>query len=219
MVRSRVATRSTATPSVKVGKCKRLLPFKACPQAVAGVYDRAILAAVPATAVSAAGRRVSGCDGTVGCNPLAQRDTLARRHAQKVRGTPNDVVGEFVRGPVNEDDLPHHPDDPAAALIVETITELTGEMVEIDRAPLGCDSGVDQPGGGDVVESEAGFQDRVKLCEPGVRHFAVDGRDTDKQRRCREPAFVGLELIRPPRTFGEAGDQGLERCKHGWQAT
>src|SRR5262245_11618115 len=56
-------------------------------------------------------RRGSG--GALGGNALAKRDSLARRHPQQVCSTPDDVVREFVGGPVNQNDFPHHLDDPA----------------------------------------------------------------------------------------------------------
>jgi hypothetical protein len=36
--------------------------------------------------------------------------------------------------------------------------ELTGEMVEINRASVGCSSVIDQPSGGAIVETKLDFR-------------------------------------------------------------
>jgi hypothetical protein len=104
------------------------------------------------------------------------------------------MVLKFVRAPINENNFPHHSNDAAAAFIVESAIDLTGEMVEINRASVGCSSVVDQPSGGAIVKFETRFQDGVKLSQPGLRHFTVDGRNTDKQRCGCEPAILVLDL-------------------------
>ena len=76
-------------------------------------------------------------------------------------------------------------------------------MVEINRASIGRNGAVDQLNSGEIVESETRFQDGVKLSPPGLRHFAVDGRYTDKQRSGREPAILVFELVSWPRIFNE----------------
>ena len=68
-------------------------------------------------------------------------------------------------------------------------------MVEINRASVGCSSVVNQLNGCEIVESETQFQNSVKFSSPGLRHFAVDGRYTDKQRCGRKSAILVLELI------------------------
>jgi hypothetical protein len=107
-------------------------------------------------------------DDPVTCNSLAKLDTLSRGHSQQVCGTPNDMVLKFICAPINVIDLPHHFNDLAAAFLVEDIVELTSEQVEINRASVGCNSVVNQPNGGEIVETEAKFQNSVKLSPPGL---------------------------------------------------
>jgi hypothetical protein len=144
----------------------------------------------------------------------AELDTLAGRYAQQVGDTPNDIVLEFVDASVRVYDFPHHLDDAAAAFVVECIIELTGEMVEINRASLGHRGVVDQLSSGGIVESETRFQNGVKRFTPGRRHFAVDGRQTDKQGGGREQAILVLELISRTRVLNQIRDGGFECFKH-----
>ena len=147
-----------------------------------------------AVTVSAARRRAFRRGGPLGGDSLAKLDPLASRHSQQVRGTPNYMALKFVRAPITENNFPHHSNDAAAAFIVESAIDLTGEMVEINRASVGGSSVVDQPSGGAIVKFETRFQNGVKLCQPGLRHFTVDGRNTDKQRCGCEPAILVLDL-------------------------
>ena len=76
-------------------------------------------------------------------------------------------------------------------------------MIEVNRISVGRGSVVNQLNRGEVVKSEAGFQNGVKLLPPSLRHFAVDGHHTDKQRRGCDPAIRVLEFLWP-RIFDEA---------------
>jgi hypothetical protein len=99
--------------------------------------------------------RASGPVGAFGGNLLAKLDALARRNCQQVSRTPNDIVLEFVRTPINKNDLPHHPNDFAAAFVVENGIELTGKMVEISGAPVRRGSVVNQQGDRQIVKVES----------------------------------------------------------------
>jgi hypothetical protein len=57
---------------------------------------------------------------------------------------------KLVHASINANDFPHHLNDSTAAFVVETIIELTGDMVEINRASIGCDSVLDQLNGGEI---------------------------------------------------------------------
>jgi hypothetical protein len=107
--------------------------------------------------ISAVRWRACGLGGSFGGNSLAKLDALARRDCQQVSHTPNDIVLEFVRAPINKDDLPHHPHDFAAAFIVENSIELTGKMVEINGASVCRGSVVDQQSGRQIVKVESRF--------------------------------------------------------------
>jgi hypothetical protein len=134
--------------------------------------------------------------GPISRNSLAKLDTLARRHSQQICGAPNDIALKFVHAPINVNDFPHHLNDSAAAFIVENMTELTSEMVEINRTPVDCSSVIDQLSGGEIVEPEARFQNGVKLSPPGLRHCSVDGRYTDKQRcGCEQAILVPNSIL------------------------
>jgi len=73
-------------------------------------------------------------------------------------------------------DLPHHFNDFSATLIIEKFIELTGEVIEIDRASLYGRSAIDQLAGGQIVQSETRFRHGVKFYPSGLRHFSIDGR-------------------------------------------
>jgi hypothetical protein len=90
-------------------------------------------------------------------------------------GAPDDVAGKFVRALVKVSHFPHHSNDPA-----------TGEMIEIGRASLGRGGSIDQGGGGAIVETEARPENGVKLSAHCLRHFALDGRHADQQRRAAD---------------------------------
>ncbi|MGB8639890.1 MAG: hypothetical protein WCD30_17410, partial [Pseudolabrys sp.] len=75
------------------------------------------------------------------------------------------------------------------------LIELAGEMVKVNRTSFGCGSLMDQLSRGKIVKSEARFKNGVKLSAPSLRHFAVDGRYTGKQRRGCEPAIRVLEFL------------------------
>jgi hypothetical protein len=130
-----------------------------------------------------------------GCNSLAKLDALARRHPEQVGDAPNDIALKFVHALINVNDLPHHFNDSLAAFIVENIIELAGKMVKVDRASVGCGSVMDQLNRGEIVKSKARSQNGVKLFPPSLRHFAVDGCYTSKQRRGCEPAIHVLEFL------------------------
>jgi hypothetical protein len=83
----------------------------------------------------------------------------------------------------------------AAAFIVESIVEQTGEMIKINRVSLGCSSGIDQPDGGWLIESEARLQNVVELCLLCLRHFAFDRRHTDQERCSGELGLFAFESI------------------------
>src|SRR5271165_5062210 len=63
------------------------------------------------------------------CNRPAKIDTLASGYPHQVCNTPDEIGLELTHAPVDVGDVPHHPDDLAAAIIVESTIELTGEVV------------------------------------------------------------------------------------------
>src|SRR5437899_10663205 len=92
------------------------------------------------------GRGVSDCRdpdisaarnrGLPGRNTVLEIDPVARRHAEQIGCTPNDVILELADLPVGINHLPHHLDDAESALFIYPNHYDAGEVTEFDRLAL-----------------------------------------------------------------------------------
>src|SRR2546422_11463680 len=71
-----------------------------------------------------------------GSNTLIEKDPVARRHAEQIGCTPNDVILELADLAVGINHLPHHLDDAESALFIYRTHDDAGEVIEIDRLAL-----------------------------------------------------------------------------------
>src|SRR5258708_36802143 len=116
----------------------------------------------------------AGDRGPPGSNAVLEIDPVARRHAQQIGRTPDDVVLELADLAVGVNQLPHHLDDTEPALLIHRTHDDAGEVIEIDRLALDHRRGRDQLIRGTGIKPEAAVDQAMKLALFGLGRLAVD---------------------------------------------
>src|SRR5438046_8121521 len=124
--------------------------------------------------------------GLPGGNTVLEIDPVARRYAEQIGCTPDDVTLELADLAVGVNQLPHHLDDTESALLIHRTHDDTGEVIEIDRLALDQRRGRNQLIRGTGIKPEAAFDQAMKLALFGIRRLAVDRNDVNQQRRRRQ---------------------------------
>src|SRR6266568_1673604 len=153
---------------------------------MSGAGPKRRLAAATACYIAAAGISAARDRGLPGGNTVLEIDPVARRYAEQIGCTPDDVILELADLAVGINHLPHHLDDAESALFIYRTHDDAGEVIEVDRLALDQRRGRDQLIRGTGIKPEAGFDQAMKLALFSLGRLAVDRNDVNQQRRRRQ---------------------------------
>ncbi len=177
---------------------------------------RASAVPIPADAPVMIATGASSAARPLGNDALAQGNPLARRNAEQVGDTPDQVFLKLGDAAVGVDHLPHHLDEAQAALFVELAHQQAGEAIEVAppraRPPCACAiscSAVSSSSWNPRLHQQAQFSRSASPKSPSTVAAWMSSAGA------RNAAVVGAEAIGMFVAAGKVRDEVLDGLEHG----